>query len=642
MQTNEENFLKGIGQDTSQKLTDWKKEPKVEDLMYDFRQASQAHSNQVAKVREWLDLLNPKTESDKIKKGRSGINPKVIRRLNEWRNAALTTSFLNESKLFQVRPTSPQYIDAAMQNELILNHQFNTQIDKVSFMNKLVRAATTEGTAIVRVGWEEVFQLKEREEPVYQYLQADPMQAQQIMQIYQQVQQEMQQMQVEEATDTQTFASLDPMMQESLYATTEYGMPVIAQDTGQTQIIKEQKQVKNRPSLEVINLENLVIDPTCNGDMSKAKFVVYVYETNLSNLKAAGIYKNLEKLMPNNPNGINADTIANTPDEVFERLLDGENVKDTFKFQDNPRKVLTAYEYWGYYDIDGTGIVQSIVATIVNNTLVRLERSPFPDGELPFVVIPYIPVKQSVYGEPDAELIKDNQQIIKATMRSIIDTNARSANGQTAIPKGFLDFNNMKKFINGEDYEYNPSGMHPSEAIFMHSSNEIPQSSLILVQSQFAEAEAATGIKAFQNGIDGNAYGQVVAGMSQAITAMTQRESDIIFRLAKGLELVGNKIIAMNANWLNDTEVVAISDSEFVEIDRDNLLGDFRLSVAVKSNSESEGKAQQLTFITQTLGQEADWGLRKLYMMEICRLYNLDTMLMALQKYEPQLVSYQS
>ena len=66
------------------------------------------------------------------------------------------------------------------------------------------------------------------------------------------------------------------------------------------------------------------------------------------------------------------------------------------------------------------------------------------------------------------------------------------------------------------------------------------------------------------------------------------------------------------------------------------LAGDFFLNVSIKSNSEAEGKAQQLTFVAQTLGAEADWGLRKIFITEICRLYNLDSMLTALQSYEPQ------
>ncbi len=297
---------------------------------------------------------------------------------------------------------------------------------------------------------------------------------------------------------------------------------------------------------------------------------------------------------------------------------------------------MTAYEYWGYWDIDGTGVVQGIVATIIDGTMIRLQRNPFPDNKLPFVVMQYMPSKGSVYGEPDAELIGDNQQIIQALTRSIIDINARSANGQTATPKGFLDPLNAMKFRTGQDYEYNPIGMHPAEAVFMHTAPEMSQTSMAMIQSQYAEAESAVGVKAFQNGIDGNAYGQVVAGMSQALTAMTQREGDIIFRIAKGLEEIGNKIVAMNQEWLSEEETLAISGGEFVKVSREELAGDFFLAVTIKSNSESEGKAQQLTFMAQTLGENVDWGIRKLMFTEIARLYNLDNMVVALRDYEPQ------
>ena len=95
-------------------------------------------------------------------------------------------------------------------------------------------------------------------------------------------------------------------------------------------------------------------------------------------------------------------------------------------------------------------------------------------------------------------------------------------------------------------------------------------------------------------------------------------------------------IVAMNGIWLNETETIAISKTQFVDVNRDELQGDFFLAVGVKSPSEAEGKAQQLTFVAQTLGAEADWGIRKIFISEICRLYGLDSMLTAITNYEPQ------
>ena len=616
------------------RLTNWKNEPSVQDLLYDIHQAKPAHSTQVSKMSKWVDLLYAETDKKRIKKGRSGITPKVIRRLAEWRYGSLSTSFLNERKLFQVNATHPNHLPAAIQNELVLNFQFNALIDKVKFINDLVRSAVNEGTAIARVGWETETQIKEKEIPVYYYIQPEPTQSMELVQIMEQVSQETQEKQLDSSEDSEIFQSLPEELQESIKASLEYGYPVLAMPTGKTQIVKEEIVTKNRPAIKVIPNSSLIIDPSCEGDFEQARFAVYAFTTSYSELKSEGIYHNLDDIFVTGSSELLGSNILGMDDTTFQKS----NVEEinSFQFKDQARKRLQAYEYWGYYDIDGTGIVQAIVATIVGNTLIRLERSPFPDNKLPFVVIPYLPVKGSVYGEPDGELVKDNQEIIQALTRSMIDIQARSANGQVARPKGFLDSINSKKFNDGEDYEYNPTGVHPAEAIYMHTANEIPQSIMVLLQQQYAEAESSTGVKSFQGGIDGNAYGQVVQGMSQAITAMTQREGDILFRLSKGIEKIGNKIVAMNQVWLAEEEVIAVTQNEFIPIKKDELQGDFFLNVSIKSNSEAEGKAQQLTFVAQTLGSAADWGLRKIFITEICRLYNLDSMLNAIQSYEPQ------
>ena len=615
------------------KLTNWKNEPTVEDLMFDIDKARPTHLNQVAKINEWVNLLYAETDKKKIKRGRSGITPKVIRRLAEWRYGSLSTSFLNERKLFQVNATHPNYLQGAIQNELVLNFQFNALIDKVKFINDLVRSAVNEGTAIVRVGWETQTRIDEEEIPVFEYLEPDIYEQEMLSQAIGAVGQETQQLGLEDSSEAESFQSFDPELQESIKASSEFGMPVSAVDTGSTQKIKVERVIKNRPQIKVIPNASLIIDPSCEGEFERAKFVAYQFTTSYSELKQEGIYKNLEDIFSLNAGSETHLNYLGIDDATFQRTSD--YGFSTFNFKDKARKRLLAYEYWGYWDIDNTGIVKPIVATIVDGTIIRLEESPFPDNELPFVVIPYLPVKGSVYGEPDAELVKDNQEIIQALTRSMIDIQARSANAQVARPKGFLDTINTKRFNDGEDYEYNPTGMHPSQAIFMHTANEIPQSILTLLQQQYAEAEAATGVKSFQGGLDENAYGQAVQGMSQAITAITQREGDILFRLSKGLEKIGNKILAMNSIWLNEEEHIAITQNEFVPIRREDLAGDFFLNVNIKSNNEAEGKAQQLTFVAQTLGGDVDWSIRKLFISEICKLYNLDSMLSAIQAYEP-------
>ena len=50
------------------RLTNWKNEPSVQDLLYDIHQAKPAHSAQVSKISKWVDLLYAETDKKRIKK----------------------------------------------------------------------------------------------------------------------------------------------------------------------------------------------------------------------------------------------------------------------------------------------------------------------------------------------------------------------------------------------------------------------------------------------------------------------------------------------------------------------------------------------------------------------------------------------
>src|SRR5690606_6188500 len=113
---------------------------------------------------------------------------------------------------------------------------------------------------------------------------------------------------------------------------------------------------------------------------------------------------------------------------------------------------------------------------------------------LPFVAIPYLPVLRELNGEPDAELLEDNQKILGAVLRGMIDLLGRSANSQKGFAKGMLDPLNRRKYENGQDYEFNPT-MPTDKGIIQHTFPELPQSALLMLNLQNQEAEALTGIK---------------------------------------------------------------------------------------------------------------------------------------------------
>ena len=107
-----------------------------------------------------------------------------------------------------------------------------------------------------------------------------------------------------------------------------------------------------------------------------------------------------------------------------------------------------------------------------------------------------MPKKRELYGEADAELLEDNQKILGAVARGVIDVLGRSANGQQGFAKGMLDPLNRRRYENGQDYEFNPN-LTPAAGLIEHKFPELPQSAMLMLNLQNQEAEALTGVKSF-------------------------------------------------------------------------------------------------------------------------------------------------
>lgn len=608
---------------TSIKLTDWENEPKLSDLTADFTSAKPSHDVQVSKINHWKELLEC-SGSERINspRGRSKVQPKLVRRQAEWRYAALSEPFLGNNKVYSVTPKTFEDAASAKQNELLLNWQFNTKLNKVKFIDDYVRAVVNEGTGIVKISWCRETRPVTDVEPVFQ---AVPVQDQQIVQ---QLQQAMQLAQADPRTfDEQTPPEIKYGVQVMQSGQTQ--IPVIGQIIGSQQV-QHEEIICNHPYVEVVNPRNIYIDPSCNGDINKAYFIIESFETSYADLQKDGRYVNLDKinwadLSPN----IDAEHTSSTPDD--------------FNFKDSSRRKGVAYEYWGFYDIHGDGSLVSIVATWIGSTLIRLEENPFPDGKLPYVMVPYLPQLREVYGEPDAEVLADNQRILGAVTRGMIDSLGRSANAQQGFAKGFLDPVNRKKFRDGEDYEFNPT-MAPNAGIYEHQYPELPQSAMLMVQMQNQEAEALTGVKAFSGGLAGDAYNTKVAtAIRGVLDAASKREMSILRRLAQGIKEIGDKIIAMNAIFLTEKEVVRVTNRKYETINRKDLRGNFDLDVDIATAEEDNAKSENLAFLLQTIGNTVDQSISLRILAEYADLKRMPELAEDLRtwKPDPQQVQYQ-
>lgn len=393
----------------------------------------------------------------------------------------------------------------------------------------------------------------------------------------------------------------------------EYGQEVIVQEEVTETVVK-----KNQPTAKVCRNEDVYIDPTCQDNLDEAEFVIHRYETNLSSLRKDGRYKNLEKVAKG---GGHEDFDYDTEDDT------------EFKFSDEPRKKLVVYEYWGNYEIDKDGIAEPIVCAWVNDVIIRLGANPYPDGKPPFLVVPFNSVPFKIHGEANAELIGDNQKVKTAVIRGIIDNMAQSNNGQVATRKGALDPINRKKFLGGQNFEYNGS----LNDFWQGSYNSIPSSAFDMISVMNNEIESITGTKSFSGGINSGSLGSTATGARGAMDATATRRMNIVRNVAENLiKPLMRKWMAYNSEFLEDEEIIRVTNSEFVPVRRDDLNGSVDIDITISTAEDNAAKSQELSFLLQTVGPNEDPAVRRELMADIMTLMRMPDQAKRLREYKPE------
>ena len=600
--------------DTS-KTKGWVKKPKLEELKHDLEQAKSSHSTFISNLDNWQKLYDAE-KRPQGKDNSSRIQPKLIRKQVEWRAPALSEPFLSTSNLYDVKPLTYEDVARAEQNSLVLNRQFNTQLNKVKFVDEVIRKVVKEGTAIARTGWE--FHEEEVLEriPQFEYTQVeDPQEQEQLLAEYQELMQLME-------TAPDSYEQLPEAKKAGFEMSMEQQGAFTAEEVGVTEE-PTMKTIVNRPTVEVCNARNVYIDPTCKGDINNAEFVIYSFETSLAALKKDPNYINLDKLSSADHSGSALEHDSNT------------EIKG-FKFADTARKKLVVYEYWGYWDIDDNNTTKPIIVSWVGDQIIRMEDNPFPDGKPPFIIFNYLPEEDSVYGIPDAELLGDNQEILGAVTRGVIDIMGKSANAQTGYAKNFLDVSNQLKFRRGEDYMFNPGFDHRIH-MHTHTFKEIPNSALQVIQMVNNEAESMSGIKAFgQDGLSAVNFGNTSVGVRGVLDAVSKREMSVLRRISDGFIQLGRKIIAMNAEFLSEEEVIRVTNKQFVTIRRDDLAGDYDVTLTISTAEADDAKAQELAFILQTVGDTMGPEIKQIVLADIARLRKMPDLAEKLENYAPE------
>ena len=551
-------------------------------LKADFNAAKELRSELDAKIRKWKSEYNSEPYGNEVE-GRSKLVSRDIKKQSEWLLPGLLEPFVSTPDIIKASPVTPEDAQAAPKIEVLLNTQFCRQFNRYNFMTKALKVLDQEGTVVVRTGWE----VEEKTVEVMEEREVPNPDLQQAVFLVQQ-------------------GRLDPNVLQQIPQTVKQQVKVM-----------KKKAVKNQPTAMVCRNEDIFLDPTCQDNMDNCQFVIYRYESDMTTLKKAGIYKNLDFI--DLKDNINGD--YTTPDNT------------NFKFKDNPRKKILVYEYWGNYDINGDGLAEPIVCTWVDDVIIRLQDNPFPDKKPPFIVLPFSFTPFSLYGEPNAELLSDVQKIKTAIYRGFIDNMALSNNGQKGIRKGALDYSNKKRFLNGQNFEFNGTPNDFYDGTF----NELPGSIFNVLTLMNNEAESITGVASFNTGLNGNSLGSTATSIRGAIDSATNRRLNLVRNISENLvKPLLRKWLAYDAEFLDEETQFRITNDEFLYLKKDDLGANIDIDLTISTSDDNQAKAQELAYMLQTIGPSEDPGIRKIIMTEIARLYRMPQLAYMISSYEPQ------
>jgi hypothetical protein len=588
----------------AERLTKWSSEPKWSDLHEDYTKAYSHHSVFLAKLEQYRETMVGGPEIP-VRQGKSNVRPLVARKNAEWTYSQLEEPFLSTPDLVRLHPRTGEDGPAAEQCELLQNYYLNVWVDKVPLVGGIVRSVVDDGTVIVKNGWN-------TEKEKYKTMVSEPVYA-----------------------DAKQSIDLMNNMVESGVMSPEKRQAMI--DEGQRMIIGEAQVeveryriIKNHPTHEVCDLTSVVIDPTCRGSLSDANFVIHEYDTDYSILMkdkydpetGYGFYKNLDAI-----------DFKSDWEDRNQYSTEGEQ---SFVFSDKARKKVKIREYWGYWDIIGDGSKVAIVASWIGEILVRLEKNPFPHGKLPFSSTTYMPVRDEFYGEPNAHLLKDNQDAIGKATRVYQDVASTRAVGQRLVASNTFESEyEWSNFESGNDARYTPN-LDIDRAIKHNPVDPIDPAIFQIIQIQQQEAESLSGTSTYNKGLDSGTSGSAT-GIRTASDSMGRRELSLLRRMSSQLfKSMIRQSIANTQAFASDEEVVRITNREHITIKRSDIQGEFDLIVDVSTPAKNAEIANDLSFIAQTLGDSVDVKVKNMILGDILRLKQRPDLAEQIENFEPQ------
>ena len=92
----------------------------------------------------------------------------------------------------------------------------------------------------------------------------------------------------------------------------------------------------------------------------------------------------------------------------------------------------------------------------------------------------------------------------------------------------------------------------------------------------------------------------------------------------------------MNAEFLDDEEIIRITNEDFVTINRNDLGGKYDIKLNISTAEADEQKGSELAFMLQTMGNTMPPEMSQMILADIAKLRKMPDLAKRIEEYQPQ------
>ena len=560
-----------------------KKKVHYENIKHDFKIAKAAKTEIDDRITEWNDLYIGKM---KHKENRSKYVAMELAKQIEYMKPNITEPYTNSSHPIRISTTKNEA--RARIQQKYLNNEFTSEFGRVEFMEKLADIKLREGTVWVKTAW------NYREENKREVIE---------------------------------HATMEEILQRG-----ENPDKITQEENGKFTVeYNNIKCIKNSPDAIICRNEHIFPDPDARS-RSELRYLCHRKHMTISQLKQSGrVTDEMLDRLKNSMSSTEDTSLGSDRDAKAQSY----GYKENANTKDVERQKVSIIEYYGYYDLNGDGIAEPVIAAWAEKQDVNLyfEENWLPNSDIPFYNDVYSAVPFSLWGNGVGFFIKDDQNAKTGIMRGIFDNMALANNGQKFIKHGTLDYINFKRMRNGEKHIF----VNKEGGIEDGSFNQLPQSIQYVLGLVDKEVKEHTGVDAGSMSVS-NANNSEDSGGQ--LTLAQQRMAGMITSTSELLGFVFNDWLKMAEVFLNNEQIEALfTESEQQDIMAFEESEYTKVSFKVATNAQRQIRLQQLNMLMQqakALGQSMPAELINELVAEMFELFDMYDKAEALRTYRPE------